>query len=139
MRYLESYKSHRCQRILDTINSAKVGDILPESTIYQYVECIHGNDDFVDGNLGDRIEWYTEYELIEIVPNELNLDEYYLFDELKDEYKDKYTETEYYPPVVISHNNILIDGNHRANGLSELGLSTIKAFRGMGNDDEYTV
>jgi len=137
MKYLESYKSHRCQKIINEINSTKIGDILPESTIYQYVECLHGNDDFVDGNLGERIEWYPEYELIEIEPYKLNLDDYYLFDDLKDEYKDKYTKTDYYPPIVIDHNNILIDGNHRGNALNELGIKKIMAFRGIGNEMDF--
>jgi hypothetical protein len=123
--------------IFSKINNAKICDVLPESIIYTYVQYLHGISDFVDGNLGDRIEWYPNYKLIYVSPNDLNIDEYYMFDDLKDEYMVKYQKTNYYPPIVISHTYNIIDGNHRANALNDLGIKKIKAFVGIGNDEEF--
>lgn len=125
------YYKKRVNNIMNTINSAKVGDVLSEDIIYQYVQIIHGNDDFMDGDLGDRIEEYSSYILKEVNISDLNIDEYYRFDDLVDEYSNKYTESGWYPPIVISPDNILIDGNHRANALNKLGIKKIKAFVGI--------
>lgn len=125
------YWKERVNRIMSQIYSTKIGDILPEGDIYQYVEAIHGNDDFVDGDLGERIEEYDKYKLIEVDIDELNIDEYFLFDDLVDTYIDKYNQTKKYPPIVIDSKNRLIDGNHRANALNELGFEKIEAFKGI--------
>ena len=119
--------------IFNKINNAKVGDILPEDIIYTYVQYLHGTHDFIDGDLGDRIEKYSKYCLTEVNIEDLNIDEYYLFDDLKDEYLARYNKSGYYPPIVITHDNILIDGNHRANALYEKGLIKIKAFKGLNS------
>ena len=87
------YYKQRVNNIMNTINSAKVGDVLSEDIIYQYVQILHGNDDFVDGDLGDRIEEYSRYILKEVNISDLNIDEYYRFDDLVDEYSNKYTES----------------------------------------------
>lgn len=125
------YWQERVDRIMNQIYSAKVGDILPEDIIYQYVEILHGNHDFVDGDLGKRIEKYKNYQLVEVDINKLNIDEYYLFDDLVDEYVDIYNKTKKYPPVVITSGYRLIDGNHRSNALNKLGFNKIKAFKGI--------
>jgi len=38
--------------------NAKIGDVLPEEDIYQYIQSIHDDYEgsFIDGDLGDRIE-----------------------------------------------------------------------------------
>lgn len=125
------YWQERVDRIMNQIYSANIGDILPEDIIYQYVEIIHGNHDFVDGDLGKRIEKYDNYQLVEVDIDKLNIDEYYRFDDLVDEYIEKYNKTKKYPPVVTTSGYKLIDGNHRANALNKLGLSKIKAFKGI--------
>lgn len=126
------YFLERINSIMNKINSCQIGDILSEEIIYQYIEILHYNhDDFLDGDLASRIERYNNYKLALIDIEDLNIDEYYLDDGLIDEYIDKYNETKRYPPVVITHNNKLIDGNHRANALNDLGFSKIKAFKGI--------
>lgn len=125
------YWKERTNRVMNKIYSAKIGDFLSEDDIYPYVEILHGNDDFIDGNLGERIEEYDTYKLVEVDIDELNIDEYFLFDELVDTYVDKYKKSREYPPIVIDSSNRLIDGNHRSNALNKLGFKKIKAFKGV--------
>lgn len=125
------YWQERVDRIMNQIYSANIGDILPEDIIYQYVEIIHGNHDFVDGDLGKRIEKYDNYQLVEVDIDKLNIDEYYRFDDLVDEYVDQYNKRGTYPPAVVTHNYKLIDGNHRCNALNKLGIQKIKVFKGV--------
>ena len=55
IKLFESYKADRKKEILDLAwHNAKIGDVLDESDIYQYVQELHGNDDFIEGDLGDR-------------------------------------------------------------------------------------
>jgi hypothetical protein len=125
------YWLERVDRIMNQINSTQIGDILPEDIIYQYVQIIHGNHDFIDGDLGKRIEKYDRYQLVEVDIKDLNIDEYYLFDDLVDKYVNEYNKRGSYPPPVITHKNILIDGNHRSNALNKLGIKKIKVFKGV--------
>lgn len=127
----ENYKQQRIDNIMNIINSCKVGDVIDEDIIYQYVQILHGNDDFIDGDLGKRIEKYGKYKLTEVDISNLNIDEYYRFDDLVDSYVDRYNKSGYYPPIVISHKNRLIDGNHRSNALNKLGFKKVKAFVGI--------
>ena len=127
----ENYKQKRIDNIMNIINSCKIGDIIDEDIIYQYVQILHGNHDFIEGDLGKRIEEYSKYKFSEIDISKLNIDEYYLFDNLVDKYVDKYNKNGYYPPIVISNTNRLIDGNHRSNALNKLGFKKVKAFVGI--------
>ena len=66
------------EQSLDTCwKLANIGDIKPESEIYQYIQGMHHtNSDFWDGDLGDRIEEYTSYKLKEITISKIDLDEW---------------------------------------------------------------
>lgn len=125
------YWQERVNIIMNKIDSAKIGDIIPEDIIYQYVQILHGNHDFIDGDLGKRIEKYSSYQLVEVDINKLNIDEYYLFDDLVDEYVEEYKKRGSYPPPVVTNKYRLIDGNHRSNALNKLGISKIKVFKGL--------
>jgi hypothetical protein len=125
------YWQERVDNIMNQIYSAKVGDILSEDIIYQYVQILHGNDDFIDGDLGERIEKYDNYQLVEVDIDKLNIDEYYLFDDLVDDYIEEYNKRVSYPPPVVTYNYKLIDGNHRSNALNKIGFNKIKVFRGL--------
>jgi len=132
MTILKSFKLfENSNNIINIINSTKIGDILDVDTIYKYVKKIHGDSDFINGDLGKRIKKYKKYKLVEINIKDLNIDEYYLFDELVSKYIKKYKENNYYPPIVITDDFILIDGNHRSNSLNKLGIKKIKAFKGI--------
>jgi hypothetical protein len=125
------YWQERVNSIMNKIDSAKIGDIIPEDIIYQYVQILHGNHDFIDGDLGKRIEKYSSYQLVEVDIIKLNIDEYYLFDDLVDEYVEEYKKRGSYPPPVVTNKYRLIDGNHRSNALNKLGITKIKVFRGL--------
>jgi hypothetical protein len=125
------YWQERVNIIMNKIDSAKIGDIISEDIIYQYVQILHGNHDFIDGDLGKRIEKYSSYKLVEVDINKLNIDEYYLFDDLVDKYVEEYKKRGSYPPPVVTNKYRLIDGNHRSNALNKLGISKIKVFKGL--------
>lgn len=125
------YWQQRVDNIMNKVYSAKIGDIIPEDIIYQYIEILHNEEDFIDGDLPKRIEKYSSYKLIEVDVTDLNIDEYYLFEDLVEDYIKEYEKRGSYPPPVITHKYELIDGNHRANALHKLGIDKIKVFKGI--------
>ena len=142
MRYLKKYKVFESnESILDLCwYNAEIGQILPESDIYEYIKKLHRNeDDFYDGDLGDRIGEFSKYKLMEIDIDKINIDEWELdIDYLKD-YKNKFKENNNYPPIVLdgdtdySYKNkyTIIDGTHRVNALDRSGIKTVKAWVGI--------
>lgn len=108
-----------------------VGDIVDSEFIHDYVRKIHGERDFLNGKLSGRIRVYKKYLLEEVDISKLNIAEYYLFDDLVDRYVDEYKSKGTYPPVVISPEYRLIDGNHRCNCLNKLGIKKVLAFRAI--------
>lgn len=110
-----------------TNKTVKIGDILPESEIYSYIQKLHRNEeDFWEGNIGDRIESYTSYKAMEVSLDIISTDEYYLDDDSVEEYIEKYKKIGTYPPIVLGHFDTnwgynIIDGTHRANALKQLG------------------
>jgi hypothetical protein len=141
MKYLKLFKnwnysnsiqeSSRYESLLKIINNVKIGDILPESTIYQYVQEIHDYEEgFIDGDLGERIEEYSQYKLLNVKLDDIYLDDYYLDEDEALKYGEMFKETNYYPPIVLDKEYYIIDGNHRANGLKMVGEEYVKAFVG---------
>ena len=60
--------------------NAKIGDILSDDVIYQYVKSLHRNEeDFYDGDLEERIYQFSKYKLMEVNISKINIDEYDLF------------------------------------------------------------
>lgn len=120
--------------------NADIGDVVPQDYIYNYVEYLHRNEeDFIDGDIGDRIGEFSKYKLMEISIDRINIDEYELdIDDMK-EYKKIFKETNDYPPIILDgntewsfrNNYTIIDGNHRVNALHRLGEKTIKAWVGQ--------
>lgn len=90
------------------------GKILTESEVYCFIQRTHcsigGNDDFVDGNLGKRIEKYDRYICKEIPLFKLNYGDYLLDDDKIMEYTDLRTPI---PPILLDNHNNVEDGNHR--------------------------
>ena len=123
-------------------NELSVGDIFTESDIYPYVQNIHKNeDDFYDGDIGERIERFKKYEVALIDVDKINMDEYYLDDDIVNKYINIYKENKTYPPIVLGYYDSnwgydIIDGNHRANALKEFGLKQILCFVGLNSYQE---
>lgn len=110
----------------------KIGDIYDEADVYSYSQRIHHtNDDFIDGDLGERIESYEEYIVEEIEISDIEIDEFYIDDSLVDEYKEKIQKYKTYPPIILNSDYSIIDGTHRVNALNELGIKKVVAFVGI--------
>lgn len=139
MKHLKLFEEFgRYTKYLEQIKNAKVGDVLPEEVIYMYVEYlndyspIHTHEDsFIDGDLGDRIEQYSNYKLEKVPIDRLDLSEWELYDDTIEEYTEEYEETKEYPPIVLDSDYGIIDGIHRANAICDAGESEILAFVGF--------
>ena len=106
--------------------------LIPNEEVYTQVQKLHRNyDDFVDGDLGSRLDEYDYYELKEIPISDLDLEEWDVRDNLVADNIKKMKENPNYPPIVVGDDMSIIDGIHRANALNELGYKTIKAYVGV--------
>lgn len=115
-----------------------IGDVVDGSDIYSYVKALHNKDeDFYDGNLGDRIEWYPKYQLKKVSLSDLDLNEHYWGESDVEIFKNKFLDSSNYPPIVLSHDYSIIDGTHRSNSLEQAGEKDILAFVGIGNDEKF--
>lgn len=120
-----------------TNKNVTIGDVYSENDIYPYIQKLHRNeDDFYDGDIGDRIEEFPKYKVAEIPIDKINMDEYELDDDYVEEYVEKYEELGTYPPIVLGEYEYnwgynIIDGTHRANALKDAGLKSIICFVGL--------
>lgn len=115
-----------------TNKNISVGDIFDEADIYSYSQRIHHTyEDFIDGDLGDRIEQYEQYRVEIVDIDDIDLNEFSVDEDMVDEYKEKIQKSETYPPIVLNRDFSIIDGTHRANALNDLGIKTIVAFVGI--------
>lgn len=143
MKYIKLYESFlpRDLQIKNTCwYNAKIGDILEESYIYQYVEILHRNgEDFTEGDIAERLQQFSKYKLMEINISDINIDEYELVDIYVNKYKEMYNELKTYPPIVLDSDRsysyankyTIIDGNHRVNALNDLGFKSILSWVGI--------
>lgn len=107
-------------------------NIVPNDKVYQMVQKIHRNyDDFIEGDLGDKLDVYDEFELKEIHIDDINLEEWDVDPDRVDDIKEKMNDDPKDYPIVVSHDMSIIDGIHRANAHHELGNNTIKAYVGV--------
>lgn len=117
----------------DLINGLipKTGTTLREAVIYQYIQKIHRDyDDFIDGDLGERIEEHSYYKLTLIPISKIDLDEWEVDESLSEEFLEKLTSAKKYPPITVSNDYSIIDGIHRANAVSQSGEEYILAWVG---------
>lgn len=131
-------QNRREKEILDIVYNAKVEDILPEDIIYQYVEIMHrDHDDFVDGDLGDRIEEFEQFRLEKIKLERLPDNEWDVDLALVNFYKQQHLDSKLkdYPPIVVKRykggDYSIIDGIHRTEALKDIkGKKYILAWVG---------
>jgi hypothetical protein len=113
-------------------NNIKIGEIYDEADVYGYTQRIHHTkDDFIDGDLGERIEKYKRYIVKEVNISDIEIDEFYIDEDLVEEYKEKILKFNTYPPIVLNKDLSIIDGTHRINALNELGYEKVVAFVGL--------
>lgn len=109
-------------------------------TIFNQVKNIHHTfQDIEEGDLPDRIYWFDDYELVELPLGKINLDEFYIDEDLIDEYIEHIKDSpNTMPPIVYDPiAGSIIDGAHRANAYSRLGKTTIPAFVGKTKSSSY--
>lgn len=129
-----------------TNKSVNIGDIYSESDVYSYIQNMHRNEeDFYDGDIGERIENFPKYQVAVIPIDKIMLEEYELDDFYLKKYIEKYKEIGSYPPIVLGYYDghwghyDIIDGNHRANALERIGLKEIVCFVGLNHHQKKVV
>ncbi len=132
----------------DLATSANIGDILSESHIYDYAQRLHRNEeDFIDGDISERIGEYSKYKLELVNISDINIDEWEIDEDKVLEYEEEYKNRQDYPPIVIGdkdniscmvykngkyvYQHTIIDGTHRVNALYNLGIDKVKAWVGI--------
>jgi hypothetical protein len=113
-------------------DSVTIGDTFDEDEIYSYTQRIHHtSDDFIDGDLGKRIEKYKKYIVKEIDISKIDIDEFNIDQGLVEDYEELIQKNNgVYPPVILSKRYRIIDGTHRLNALTNLKYKTVIAFIG---------
>jgi hypothetical protein len=118
----------------------KIDETVDAHTIYSDVQSGHREpDDFVEGDIGDRIYWFDDYKLTSIPISNLNLDEHYVDEDLVDDYIEHIKDSpKTMPPIVYDPiAKSIIDGIHRANAYANLGYDTIPAYVGLTKSSSY--
>jgi len=129
----------------------QVDDVLTENKIHypkqinpgdldRMVQIIHRDErDFSKGDLTDRIYWFNSYVLTELELSIINLNEYYVDENLVKDYIDYIKDSpNTMPPIVFDpYNQSVIDGIHRANAYARLGYSFIPAYIGQEKSDSF--
>jgi hypothetical protein len=118
----------------------KIDETVDAHTIYSDVQSGHREpDDFIDGDIGDRIYWFDDYKLTSLPLSNLNLDEHYVDEDLVDDYIEHIKDSpKTMPPIVYDPiAKSIIDGIHRANAYANLGYDTIPAYVGLTKSSSY--
>lgn len=106
--------------------------VVREDQIYNYIQDRHHTpDDFVDGDISDRIEEFQEYHLKEVSLDDIDIDEFFVDESAVEDFMDHYASGSPFPPIVLADDYRIIDGTHRANAADRLGHKTIKAYIGV--------
>lgn len=109
-------------------------------TIYNAVQSGHREpDDFIEGDLTDRIYWFDDYELTSLPIADIDLDEHYVDEDLVDDYIEHIKDSpKTMPPIVYDPiEQSVIDGIHRANAYAKLGYDAIPAYVGKTKSETY--
>jgi hypothetical protein len=139
-KFFEANENLKSRADLDKCwHNAKIGDIIEEHYIYNYVQYLHDDYDgaFSDGDLGDRIENYDRYKLSEVLISEIDTEEFETSNHLIKKYKERLKIDTNYPPIIIEkigypskYKYGIIDGTHRAISVGKT-QEKIKAWIGV--------
>lgn len=114
--------------------------IVDANFIQNLVKGIHRRlHDFEEGDLVDRIYWFSQYKLVELPISNIDLDEWDLDDDLVTDHVAEIMRSKHtMPPIVFDPiSKSIIDGTHRANAYHKLGMKTIPAYVGTVRSSEY--
>jgi predicted nucleotidyltransferase len=137
---IEKPTMHPLLQAMQELKEDGVVESVDAHTIYSNVQSGHREpDDFVEGDIGDRIYWFDDYKLSSLPISNLNLDEHYVDEDLVDDYIEhiKYSPKTMPPIVYDPIAKSIIDGIHRANAYAKLGYETIPAYVGLTKSDSY--
>ena len=136
----EETKVHPLLQAMQELKEDGIVESVDAHTIYSIVQSGHREpEDFIEGDIGDRIYWFDDYKKTSLPISNLNLDEHYVDDELVDDYVELIKSSpNTMPPIVFDPiANSIIDGIHRANAYAKLGYDTIPAYVGLTKSDTY--
>ena len=133
MKHIKTFENFHYEddiaEIFDVMKIHKIGNIISNETLYNYVNAMHDlemDNDFIK----DHILKYPRFQLVEL--NLQNIDVDSTGERLVDEYVDMYKETNWYPPIIYdTEEDMIIDGYHRATALDKLGENKILAWVGI--------
>lgn len=131
MKYIKTFESFYQDDIDNTFNYMKihkVGDIISNETLYNYVDAMHDfemDNDFIK----NHILKYRKFELVELNLDEIDLDN--TSEMLVDDYVNLYKENNWYPPIIYDIEEGIIDGYHRSTALDKIGKDKILAWVGV--------
>jgi hypothetical protein len=137
---IEKPTMHPLLQAMQELKEDGVVESVDAHTIYSNVQSGHREpDDFIEGDIGDRIYWFDDYKLSSLPISNLNLDEHYVDEDLVDDYIEhiKYSPKTMPPIVYDPIAKSIIDGIHRANAYAKLGYENIPAYVGLTKSDSY--
>lgn len=106
--------------------------MVSKEDVLDLVRSIHQNqDDFIDGDIEERILKCDYYELTTVCPQFIDV-EYAINEDKIEQYKQ--LEPSKCPPIVLIHHGDdhyeLIDGSHRVEAFKSLGITKMTAYVG---------
>ena len=109
--------------------------VVDSRTVLDMVQDIHGRpEDFDEGDLVHRINKFDTYEKTVMDISDLDLDEWQVDEDFVEELSKRIEKEGYHPIVYDPDEGSIIDGTHRANALSLIGTTKIKAYVGKDID-----
>jgi len=92
------------------------------------------SENFDESGVPEKILKHKKYELKKVPVSSLDLNSIEFNEELKNKYKEMTKINPDYPPIIFdSEQSSIIDGNHRAKALQEMGYESIRAFVSIPN------
>ena len=113
-------------------------NIVSSDEVLKMCKDLNRNSEHFDkSGVPEKILNHKKYELKKVPVSSLDLSSIEFDEELKDKYKEMTKINPDYPPIIFdSEQGSIIDGNHRAKALQEIGYESIRAFVSIPNVEE---
>ena len=110
--------------------------VITHSFVQGEVIRLHGRtQDFDEGDLMHRLDRFIRFEEMPIALSSIDLNEFSLDEDLVQQFMQEFQRSGSYPPIVFDAvDSSMIDGLHRANALSRMGLCAIDAYVGTAEN-----
>ncbi len=110
--------------------------ITPDQLINWMAQHHHTPEDIGEGDLSDRVWSFEYYTLRAVAIDDLDLEQWGVFDHLVADYTTELANGDAPPIVYDPVNHSIIDGTHRANARKAAGFDHILAYVGDGSYTE---